>query len=170
MVRKRRIAFEWLVSILFALIIAVMIRTFFYAPYEVRGHSMEPTLHGSELLIVNKWTYRIRSPEYGDIIVFHADQRVDFIKRVVGLPGDKIMIKNGNVYRNGLLLKESYLNDPMDEDELFHLIVPTGDVFVMGDNRNHSSDSRVIGTIPMNQIVGRAELVLLPFERFRVIP
>ncbi|WP_243648694.1 signal peptidase I [Hazenella coriacea] len=167
---KRRIAFEWLVSIVLALIVAVITRTFFYAPYEVYGHSMEPTLHGSELLIVNQWIYRVHPPEYGDIIVFHTDQEIDFIKRVIGLPGDKIMIKNGKVYRNGVLLKESYLNEQMDDDQWFYQLVPTGEIFVMGDNRNHSSDSRVIGTIPISQIVGRADLILLPFERFQMIP
>lgn len=170
MAGKRKVALEWLISIILALLFAVIIRIFFYSPYEVRGHSMEPTLYSNDVLMVNKWIYHIHPPEYGDIIIFHTDREVDFIKRVIGLPGDKIMIKNGKLYRNGVLLKESYLKEPMEYDQILNQVVPVGEVFVLGDNRNHSSDSRMIGTIPIDQIVGRTEVILLPLERFHRLP
>lgn len=154
---------EWLVAILLAFLIALFIRLFLFAPYEVHGTSMSPTLNGEELLVVNKWIYNIKEPEYGDIIVFHTSETKDFIKRIIGLPGDRIKIENGILYRNGKPLHETYIKGRM-EGTFEEVLVPSGHLFVLGDNRNNSKDSRVIGTIRMQDVVGRAEMVLLPIS------
>lgn len=162
---------EWVAAILVAVVIAVVIRTFLFAPYEVHGASMEPTLDGEELLIVNKWIYRVSTPEYGDIVVFHTDEERDFIKRVIGLPGDQIEIKDGKVYRNGTALNEPYINGPMNEGANYKpTTVPKDSLYVMGDNRNNSKDSRMIGPVSLSEIVGRADIVVLPVKRMRLLP
>lgn len=159
---------EWTFAIISALLIAVVIRLFFFAPYEVHGTSMSPTLDGDELLVVNKWIYSVKNPEYGDVIVFHANQEKDFIKRVIGLPGDKIIIDNGNLFRNGKLVEEPYIQEKM-VGSLEETTVPEGCVFVLGDNRNNSKDSRVIGSIKMKDVVGRADLIILPLSQFELL-
>ncbi|KPC77514.1 signal peptidase I [Laceyella sacchari] len=162
---------EWIAAILVAVVIAVVIRTFLFAPYEVHGASMEPTLDGEELLIVNKWIYRVSTPEYGDIVVFHTAEERDFIKRVIGLPGDRIEIKDGKVYRNGIALNEPYINGPMNEGTNYKpTTVPANSLYVMGDNRNNSKDSRMIGPVSLKEIVGRADVVVLPVKRMRLLP
>lgn len=159
---------EWLIAMLIAVMLAMVIRLYFYAPYRVYGSSMLPTLKGDELLIVNKWIYDQRSPSYGDIIVFHTEEDRDFIKRVVGLPGDEIAIRGGFVWRNGKKLKEPYIASEIRGDYP-NTRVPPGHLFVLGDNRNRSRDSREIGMIDVNQVVGRAEIVLFPLDRFQLL-
>lgn len=159
---------EWSIAIVSALLIAVVIRLFLFSPYEVHGTSMAPTLNGDELLVVNKWIYNIKEPGYGDVIVFHTEEQRDFIKRIVGLPGDKISIANGQLFRNEELVKESYIQEEM-VGELEDTTVPDGHVFVLGDNRNNSKDSRVIGSVNMRDVVGRADLVLLPVNQFHLL-
>lgn len=158
---------EWFIAIIFALIIAMIIRLCLFAPYEVHGTSMSPTLNGDELLVVNKLIYNIKKPEYGDIIVFHTDETKDFIKRIIGLPGDRIKIEDGKLYRNGQVLHETYINGPM-EGAFDEVLVPVGHLFVLGDNRNNSKDSRVIGTINMRDVVGRADMVILPINQIHI--
>jgi signal peptidase I len=164
-------ALEWFVAIAVAVLIAFGIRGYLFAPYEVNGQSMEPTLKGDELLIVNKWIYRVDMPDYGDIIVFHTNEGRDFIKRVIGLPGDQIDIKNGKVYRNKKPLDEPYINGAMNDaiGSYKHLIVPAHHLFVMGDNRNNSLDSRMIGPVDISAVVGRADVVVLPVNRIHLL-
>lgn len=159
---------EWMVAIVSALLIAVVIRLFLFAPYEVHGTSMSPTLDGDELLVVNKWIYSVKKPEYGDVVVFHTEEQRDFIKRIIGLPGDKILIENGHLFRNGELVKEDYIQEKMEGD-LEETTVPKDSLFVLGDNRNNSKDSRVIGSIQMKDVVGRADVVILPIHQFHLL-
>jgi signal peptidase I len=159
---------EWGVAVISALLIAVVIRYFLFAPYEVNGTSMYPTLDGNELLIVNKFIYDVSSPRYGDIVVFHTEEERDFIKRVIGVPGDKIEVKNGHVYRNNKQLNESYIAEEMIGD-FNAVVVPKGHLFVLGDNRNNSKDSRIIGAVDDSAIVGRADIVVMPFKEFRLL-
>lgn len=166
---------EWFTAIALAFVIALIIRYFLFAPYEVHGTSMSPTLNGNEVLVVNKWIYTMKEPEYGDIIVFHTNEKKDpysqetkdFIKRIIGLPGDRIKIEDGELYRNGQRLSEDYINGQM-EGSYDEVLVPEGHVFVLGDNRNNSKDSRVIGTIDMRDVIGRAEMVILPFDKLHI--
>ena len=103
---------EWLIAVLIAVLLAMVIRLYFYAPYRVYGSSMFPTLQGDELLIVNKWIYGQRFPSYGDIIVFHTEEDRDFIKRVIGLSGDRIRVDAHGVTINGARAHEPYVTTP----------------------------------------------------------
>jgi signal peptidase I len=126
-------------------------------------------LQGDELLIVNKLIYRVDQPDYGDIVVFHTDEQRDFIKRVIGLPGDQIAIKDGKVFRNGKPLEEPYIYEPMNFNMEEEVTVPEGHIYVLGDNRNNSKDSRRIGPVNIDAVVGRADLIIWPLDRMHFL-
>jgi signal peptidase I len=154
-----------LVDILETLILSVVLFVtinLISARIRVDGASMEPTLASGEYVIVNRISYRLRTPHRGDIIVFHfpRDPKEEYIKRLIGLPGDEVEIKNNAVYVNGLRLDESYLK--VTTNYTGNWRVPAGQLFVLGDNRNNSSDSHDWGTVPMNYVVGKAVLVYWP--------
>jgi signal peptidase I len=153
--------------IAFLLFIVVNLAT---ARIRVEGISMEPNLHDGEFVVVNRLAYRWQEPQRGDIIVFHfpSDPRRRFIKRVIGLPGDTVTIREGQVLINGSLLEEPYLS----EEPLYHgewRIAPN-EVFVLGDNRNNSSDSQNWGPLDINEIIGKAMLVYWPMDTIGLIP
>lgn len=139
---------------------------------------MYPTIKPNSYLIVNKIPYLTGTPSYGDIIVFTASIYTDggegkkLIKRIIGLGGDTIEIKNGIVYRNGTPLEEDYINKKTTMGDMEKVTVSENCVFVMGDNRAVSLDSRdsAIGEIPMKDIIGRADLRLLPLNEIGVMP
>lgn len=128
----------------------------------VDGYSMQPTLQDGEYILVNKISFRNKLPEYGDIIVFHfpIDPGQDFIKRVIGLPGDKIEIGQGEVRVNGQLLQEPYIAAAPQYVGTWQ--VPQEQIFVLGDNRNNSSDSHSWGAVPIENVVGKAVFVYWP--------
>jgi signal peptidase I len=128
----------------------------------VDGASMEPTLETGERVIVNRLSYKFGSPMQGDIIVFHPppNPSEEYIKRVIGLPGDTVQVKNGSVYVNGQLLQENYLDVKTNYTGTWQ--VPEDQLFVLGDNRNNSSDSHNWGFVPMDYVVGKAILVYWP--------
>lgn len=174
-------SWEWLKAILIALLLAFVIRYFLFAPIVVDGQSMMPTLQNSDRLIVNKIGYTISKPERFDIIVFHATSEKDYIKRVIGLPGDTIAYENDALYINGELVEELYLAEyqksayslPLTgdftlEDYTGAKVVPEGHLFVLGDNRQHSKDSRHIGFISYDSIVGSANVIFWPFSEIRI--
>jgi signal peptidase I len=145
-----------LAVILFVGINAVSVRI------RVDGSSMEPTLHSGAFVLVNKLSYRLGQPDYGDIIVFYypRDPGQEYIKRVIGLPGDQLEVINGNVYVNGWLLDEPYIaSTPIYPGSW---TVPEDSLFVFGDNRNNSSDSHTWGPLPISYVVGKAVLVYWP--------
>ena len=125
----------------------------------VVGSSMEPTYHEGNILLVDKVFYKRGTPSYNDIVVVshdidYEDQQI--IKRIIGLPGDHLEMTDNQLYRNGELLEEDYINGSMIDNEDFSYDIPEGKVFVMGDNRNNSIDSRMIGYIDFdNEVVGR---------------
>lgn len=135
--------------------------------YDVDGPSMEPSLHNQERIMVDKVSYHFRSPSRGDVIVFVAppDPTLNYVKRIIALPGDTITIQNTNVQVNGISLNEKYV-DPIDQGnpypKIVNLHVPANDYFVMGDDRKNSSDSREWGFVPRQNIIGRAALVYWP--------
>lgn len=140
------------------------------ARVRVDGFSMVPTLHNGEFVLVNRLAYRLGAPQRGDIIVFHfppdpASQ--DLIKRVIGLPGDQITVDKGIVFVNGTSLSEPYIAAPPIYTGDW--VVPPDNLFVLGDNRNDSSDSHSWGMLPYDQIVGKAVLVYWPFSEWKVI-
>jgi signal peptidase I len=164
---------DWVRSIAIALLLAFLIREYLFAVFMVDGESMIPTLQDRERLLVNKVVYHLHQPQDGEIIIFKypADPSKDFVKRVMATPGETIEVKNNRVYRNGKPLNEPYLGEPT----LGHygpVTVPPGHVFAMGDNRNFSKDSRdpSVGFVPYENIVGRADLVLWPFQKFQWFP
>ncbi len=128
----------------------------------VEGSSMRPTLENHQRLIVNKLAYKSDLPERGDIVVFHfpIDPDQDFIKRVIGLPGDDIEIDNGEVRVNGEILIEPYIASAPSYVGVWH--VPENQIFVLGDNRNNSSDSHAWGAVPMENFIGKAILIYWP--------
>jgi len=132
---------------------------------------MEPTLQNGERVMVEKISYRFRAPKRGEIVIIKnpLKRRDIYIKRVVGLPGDSIEVKNGCIFINGVLLDEDYIAEPLNSWYSGNFFVPEGHVFVLGDNRNHSDDSRRIGPIPYNDVVGRVVLVYWPFEKIEIL-
>lgn len=182
MEKKKNETWEWLKAIAIAVLLAGGIRYFIFAPIIVDGLSMMPTLHDHDRMIVNKLAYKIGEPHRFDIIVFHAEEGKDYIKRVIGLPGDHIEYKDDTLYVNGKAYKEPYLDEykkqlvdgPLTESFTLEEItgrktVPKGYLFVMGDNRRFSKDSRHIGFIPMEKVVGKASIVYWPLSDARMM-
>lgn len=161
-------------DILIALAIVLIVMTCI-KPTIVNGESMENTLFDGHYLIVNKLAYKIGEPERGDIIVLksHDPDHKLWIKRVIGVSGDEISFGGencGDLYRNGELVSESYIKEDMVNDpDQEPCTVPEGAVYVMGDNRNHSHDSRDVGCVQDKDIVGKAVLRLYPFDRIGVV-
>ena len=174
---------DWIYAIVLALIIAMVIHIFLIQPTRVSGESMEDTLHNGQYLIVTKWHHIMNEmPNYGQIVII--DSRVNrartwvddveeplmnyasvfnkaaqtndvWVKRVIGRPGDVLEFKDGHVWRNGEQLQEPYTKDTkMNYTRSTSVTVPEGHVFVIGDNRNHSSDSRFIGPVPVDHVLG----------------
>jgi signal peptidase I len=140
------------------------------ARVRVDGFSMKPTLQDGEFVLVNRLAYRVGAPQRGDIIVFHFPldpSSQDLIKRVIGLSGDRITVSNGVVSVNGQPLNEPYIAaPPMYSGEW---LIPEGELFVLGDNRNDSSDSHSWGMLPIKEIVGKAVFIYWPFPEWKLI-
>jgi signal peptidase I len=165
-----RAFFDWLVVVGIALLVAILVRTFLLAHFVVDGDSMKSTLATGDRVFVNKMSYRLHDPNRGDVVVLHeitGSNERDLIKRVIALPGEEIEIQNCVVRIDDLVLIEPYL-DPavvtpsrcgVDQQPIR---VPEDHVFVMGDNRPGSSDSRTLGPIPRDDLVGRAFVVFWP--------
>ena len=164
---------DWAISILIALVIAFVIRYFIVELYLVDGPSMRPTLQSAERLVVNKFIYRFRAPERGEILVFRypKDPSRDFIKRVIAVPGDTIEIKDGRVFVNQQLMNEPYILSKTRGDYPL-TTVPEGHIFVMGDNRNNSEDSRFadVGFVPYELVKGKAMMVFWPWDQKKTLP
>ncbi len=163
---------DWIVSIVVAVALAMFIRTFIVELYVVDGPSMRPTLESEQRLVVNKFIYRFHPPEKGDVLVFQypRDPSRDFIKRVIAVPGDTIEIREGRVLVNDQLLTEDYILEKT-RSEYPKATVPEGHIFVMGDNRNNSEDSRFadVGFVPYDLIKGKAMLVFWPISAYKTL-
>jgi len=162
---------EVLETVLPALLIALLINVFLGQATRVEGQSMEPNLHTDQRLVVEKVSYRLHGPQRFDIIVLKLPQQGDelLIKRVVGLPGETVEIRDGRVYINGEQLAEPFITDNTRPGRSEKIIVPPLHVFVMGDNRNHSNDSRSFGPVPIENVVGRAWLSYWPPEEMGLV-
>ena len=175
--------YEWIYSIVIALAIAMVIHIFVVQPTRVSGESMVPTLHNGEYLVVEKWDHILgREPDYGDIVIIDSrvlydrtwmDDAVEplhnylaffdknmqtrnvWVKRVIGRGGDTLAFHDGKVWRNGMPLDEPYINGTMDYSREGEVVIPQGYFFCMGDNRNHSTDSRFIGPVPLDHVLGK---------------
>lgn len=152
---------DWLVelgeTVLPAIVIAVLINLFLAQATRVYGSSMEPSLYTDQRLVVEKLSYRLHEPQRGDVVVLRLPERGPelLIKRVIALPGETIEIREGQVTVNGAVLPEPYLSQ-QTRGQYGPVQVPEGEIFVMGDNRGASNDSRVFGPVSQSRIVGRA--------------
>ncbi|HOQ15945.1 MAG TPA: signal peptidase I [Defluviitaleaceae bacterium] len=165
--------FEWLRDIIIAALVTLFIINFLFQNTQVIGDSMEPSLEDGHSVIINKFIYRFKAPQRGDIIAFKSpvNPSEHHIKRIIGIPGDTVEIKEGKVYLNGILLKEDYILEPMDAkmagDMEYPLMIGPDSYFVMGDNRNISYDSRYkeIGLIDESSISGKALIRIWPLNK-----
>ena len=175
---------EWLLVIVGAVALAVVVKVFLLQAFYIPSLSMYPTLHEGDRVLVNKTSYKLHSVNRGDIVVFErpasetSSNIPDLIKRVVGLPGESVYFDNGAVYVDGTKLEETYLptgtvttgaNAPNKCTKDAPCTVPEGSVWVMGDNRSDSKDSRYFGAIPTDTIVGRAFIRVWPLGRFGLL-
>jgi len=173
--RRRRALFDWMIVIGVALLVAFIVRTFVLAHFVVDGTSMATTLADDDRVFVNKLSYRLHDPNRGDVVVLHqisgASER-DLIKRVIALPGETIEIRSCQVLIDGRLLEEPYLDPQVVQPgncgrELTPTTIPDDHVFVMGDNRPGSQDSRDLGPIAEDELVGRAFVVFWPTSHWQ---
>ena len=177
-----RKAFHFLLDIAQTILLAaaffLVVYVFIARPFQVSGQSMFPNFKDKEYVLTNIVGLRFTSPKLGDVVVFKAptDNEKDFIKRVIGIPKDRVMVKGGLVYLNGKLLDESHYLDSsvktytgsfLKEDQ--EIIVPDNEYFVMGDNRLYSSDSREWGFVPKNSVIGQSFFVYWPPSQMQVI-
>jgi len=174
-----KIVFELVKTLALGLLIFVLIRNFLLQPFIVYGSSMEPSFVDREYLLVEKISYKFKKPKRGDVIIFHppgqSGRMVFYIKRVVGLPGEKIIINNGRVYiynrayPNGIELEEPYLLGKKRTTGSLSKTLKQDEYFVLGDNRENSQDSREFGVLPAKNIAGRAFITIFPFSRFGIV-
>lgn len=165
-----RAVFDWALVVVIALVVAVVVRTFVLAHFVVDGSSMASTLTSGDRVFVNKLSYRLHDPNRGDVIVLHqisGTSERDLIKRVIALPGEEIEVRSCEVRIDGRLLVEPYLDPTVVAPgncggDTPRTLVPPDHVFVMGDNRGGSQDSRALGPIPYDELVGRAFVVFWP--------
>jgi signal peptidase I len=161
-----RVVREVLETIVPALLIAVLINVFLGQATRVDGQSMEPSLHTNERLVVEKLSYRLHGPQRFDIVVIRVPSQGDelLIKRVIGLPGETVEARDGVVYVDGETLDEPFIQQQAYAGRDFRVTVPPLYVFVMGDNRSHSNDSRSFGPVPIDNIIGRAWVSYWPLD------
>lgn len=168
------IAIAWMRDLLISVVLAVIVILFLYQPVKVEGTSMMPSLVDKERIFINKFSYRFGfgSVERGDTVVFWypGDLSKSYIKRVIGLPGDLVSIRNGVVSVNGKTLKEDYVPpEYRDHSNMDPYRVPQGDYFVLGDHRSFSNDSRSWGPVPRANIYGKAVFVYWPLDKIGVL-
>jgi signal peptidase I len=167
--------FSFIQSVVITVLLAFLLRVFVVQPFVVDGSSMEPNFHNNEYIIIDKLSYRFHNPKRGDVIVLHPPVAVaeNYIKRIIGLPGETVSVENGDVFINGQKIDEPYLGDENHKTTPFNMSGPVtlgpNDYYVMGDNREHSSDSRDWGILNRSEIEGRTWFVVFPLSNFSFI-
>ncbi|MCD6472341.1 signal peptidase I [Candidatus Aerophobetes bacterium] len=164
-------------TIVIAFVLAFLIKTFIVGSFYIPSGSMKPTLQIGDRIMAYKIFYRLENVKRGDIVIFKypLNPRKDFVKRAIGLPGDEVLIKNKKVYVNGKILDEPYAvhsdtwNSGFPRDEYGPIKVPPNSLFVMGDNRDSSDDSRYWGFVPKDNLIGRAFLIYWPPWHIRIV-
>ena len=169
--RQKSFVRDTLEIVFLALVLYVVIQ-YAVQTVHVLGSSMYATLHDNDLLVASKISYKLHAPQRGDIIVFKPPDEAsrDFIKRIIALPGERVRITNGVIYINDQVLHEPYLPEKWTYNNNWPAsgqdqIMPPNEYFVMGDNRNHSSDSRTFGPIQLDSILGKAEIRIWPLNQ-----
>ena len=172
------VAWEFIQVIIIAAIIVFPIRYFIFQPFIVKGDSMVPNFHSGDYLIVDELSYRFSTPSRGDVVVFHypLQESERFIKRVIGLPGETVEVKDGKITitskdgKNSMVLNEQlYLPNLLFTDGKSNITLKDDEYFVMGDNRQFSYDSRAWGILPKKELIGKASLRLFPINQFSFI-
>lgn len=166
--RHLRMLRSWVRDLFFSVSVSLFIILFVYQPVKVEGGSMEPGLEDQERIFINKLAYHLENIERGDIIVFRypRDPRKSFIKRVIGLPGDRVRVSNGQVYLNGHLITEPYVpQEYLDSRSFPEVKVPADSYFVLGDHRSMSNDSRDFGPVARGYIYGKAVFGYWPMDK-----
>jgi signal peptidase I len=169
--------YEIIKTVTFVLLTAFLIRYFLIQPFVVEGQSMEPNFHNNEYLIIDKLSYKFHEPNRGDIIIFQAPNapQYDYIKRVIGRPGETIKIANNKIYINNQPIDETYLQPNertlinQDPKMTMERTLGPNEFFVLGDNRQHSSDSREFGILDKSKILGRVWVTVYPWDDFSLI-
>lgn len=164
--------------IVFAIALFLFVYLLVLQPHKIKGASMHPNFPDAEYLLTDKISYRFNSPQRGDVVVFKSpvDPNEEYIKRIIGLPGEAVSVKGGKVYINNRILPESYLASDLYTSAGNFLsegateTVPADQYFVLGDNRPHSSDSRAFGFINFKVITGRAWLIYWPINKAGIVP
>ncbi|WP_028782568.1 signal peptidase I [Thalassobacillus devorans] len=159
---------EWIKAIIIAIVLAFLLRTFFFATSIVEGASMNPTLESGERVMFNKIIYYLEEPTYGEIVIIHRPVK-SYVKRIIALPNDVVEVRDHKLYINGEKQNQDYLNKSSIEETTNYgpVKVPDGHYFVMGDNRSISKDSRNgLGFIKESEIIGRSELVIYPLKEW----
>jgi signal peptidase I len=162
----------WVRDLLISAGISILIITFLYQPVRVEGTSMLPRLEDHDRLFINKFVYHIESIQRGDVVVFHypRDPEKSYIKRVIGLPGDRIWIDRGSVWLNGIPLRETYVPERYrDSRSMAEMVIPDDTYFMMGDHRSISSDSREFGPVERDLVYGKAVFVYWPARDLGVV-
>ncbi|WP_342600667.1 signal peptidase I [Psychrobacillus sp. FSL H8-0483] len=180
--KEKNELWEWSKALLIAFGLAAIIRFFLFTPIVVDGESMMPTLKNGDRMVVNKIGYMVGEPDRYDIVVFHAPEQKNYIKRVIGLPGDHVEFKNDQLFINGKELPEPYLEqykseitegtltgDFTLEDITQEKEIPEGYIFVMGDNRLYSKDSRHIGLVAIDEVIGNTNFVFWPLNEIGLV-
>lgn len=163
---------EWLLTAVIVFVVMSILNIFVFNISMVKGQSMQPTLWEGERLFVNKISLRFVNPKHGDVIVLHdpstgPSQKDYLVKRVIGIPGDIVEVRDHQLYVNGKIVDEPYIDTEIEDPDFAALTVESGNYFVMGDNRHASAskDSRYFGSIPEDMIVGRADYIWWPLSK-----
>lgn len=174
-IQKERSGFsvfiEFVVIFAVAYLLAYALQNFLFGNFEIKQHSMEPTLYEFDRVFINRMTYKYSNPNRGDIVILldPTGKQDDFVKRVIALPGEVVSIKNGEVFVNEKKIDEPYISKDLSIENMGSIRVPSDNFFVMGDNRPVSSDSRRFGPIPKENILGKVFVVWWPLAHSRVL-
>ena len=169
--KKKSSLREMVEVIVTALVLAFLIKTFVVGNFWIPSESMVPTIEVNDKVIVTNFSYWFEGPKRGDVIVFRypLDTKKDYIKRCIGLPGETVEFRDSKLYVNGQLVEEPYLPEGLVFEDYGPIEVPEGQYFMCGDNRNHSSDSRVWGFVEKRLIIGKSQVIYWPFDRWSTL-
>lgn len=174
--KKEGIFKDFIIPILIAIVIVLFLRHFIIGMYYIPSGSMIPTLDLNDQVVVTKMSYRMHEPERGDIIVFKFPinekqglPEEDYVKRLIGLPGESLEIKDNKVLINGEPLTEPYIAEDTNMSDFGPVSIPEGEYFMMGDNRNHSNDSRYWGNVDREYLIGKAQAIYWPITNWTVL-
>ncbi|MEW6182582.1 MAG: signal peptidase I [Bacillota bacterium] len=171
MSEKHGIFGDILESLVIAIVLAVIIRTFMFQPFYIPSGSMIPTLYKGDRIIVSKLSYRFHPPQRGDVVVFHypLDPKKTYVKRLIGLGGESVTLLGGKLFVNGKMISEPYLPPNVTFSDYGPVNIPKGSYFMLGDNRMNSEDSRVWGLLDQKYIIGKAQALYWPPGRATLI-